>query len=77
MTDLYQTMKERAFGLRQTLYMRDDPYRELMADRDNPNHAFFLMHLPTLLPEEKDRQILLDGLAREYAGLERSEPALS
>jgi hypothetical protein len=41
-----------------------------MADSDNPYQPFFLTHLPTVIPEEKDRQILLDGLAREYADLE-------
>lgn len=41
----------------------------LMSDSDHPRQAMFLLMLNSGL-SEKQRKILLDGLAREYAGLD-------
>jgi hypothetical protein len=58
--DPYKTMKKRALRLVQTLFKSDDPYRELMADIDNPYQPFFLTHLPTVIPEERiDKSCLM------------------
>ena len=66
----YQTVKARAPVLVERMYKGKDPYQQLMADRDDPWHPHFLLRLPIILPEENDRQILLDRLVREYAGLD-------
>lgn len=46
-----------------------DIYELLMSDSDHPRQQQFLMQLPAHLPEGH-RQILLDGLAKEYAGVD-------
>lgn len=46
-----------------------DLFATLMSDSDHPRQQHFLRLLPSYLPAEGHRQILLDGLAREYAGV--------
>ena len=41
-----------------------------MSDSDHPRQAMFLGLLPQHIPAEAHRQILLDGMAREYAHLD-------
>lgn len=54
MADLYSIMKARV----------------IMSDSDHAHQASFLMMLDGTIPAEGHRRILLDGLAREYAGVD-------
>lgn len=40
----------------------------IMSDSDHARMPMFLGLLPSAIPAEAHRQILLDGMAREYAG---------
>lgn len=72
MTDLYPILKGKAAQLARTLI--DDRPEDLLAlimkDSDDPRQALFLMHLPEHIPSDAHRRILLDGMAREYAGVD-------
>lgn len=74
MTNLYPIMKGRAAGLAKTVatprWQGDDVFAAIMSDSDHPRQAQFLMMLPDHMPSEKHRQILLDGLAREFGNAE-------
>jgi hypothetical protein len=73
MTDLYPIMKGKAYRLAQTVIAPHEQDEDLLAtimlDSDHPRQATFMMLLLQHIPSEAHRQILLDGLAREYAGL--------
>jgi HEAT repeat protein len=76
---LYYVVKARAYGLAQIVAGRSnaDAAREgfrdvfdlLMSDSDHPRQQQFLLQLPNHFTEEH-RQVLLDGLAQEYASLD-------
>ncbi|WP_342738975.1 hypothetical protein [Bradyrhizobium sp. B117] len=72
MTNLYPILKGKAAQLARTLI--DDRSEDLLAlimkDSDDPWQAPFLMHLPEHMPSEAHRQILLNGMAREDAGVD-------
>jgi len=78
MSDLYGIMKGKAYGLatitcgRNNAEAKTEGYRDvfdlLMSDSDHPRQSQFLLQLQSILPEGH-RVILLDGLAKEYAGL--------
>jgi hypothetical protein len=74
MTDLYPIMKGKAYRLAKTIIApksqdEDDLLKTIMSDSDHTRQATFLTMLPTVIPAVAHRQILLDGLAREYAGV--------
>ncbi len=46
----------------------EDLLGTIMSDSDDSRQPLFLSMLPQVIPAEAHRQILLDGLAREYAG---------
>jgi hypothetical protein len=78
MADLYSIMKGKTYGLavvtcgRGNDEARTEGHRDvfdlLISDSDHARQAAFLLQLPSVLPDGH-RKILLDGLAREYAGL--------
>jgi hypothetical protein len=78
MTDLYDVVKGRAYGLAATVSGKSnedartagfrDVFDYIMSDSDHPRQAAFLIALPEQMPEGH-RKILLDGMAQEYAGL--------
>jgi hypothetical protein len=74
MPDLYPIMKGKAYRLAQVIiapkYEGEDLLKTIMKDSDDPCQALFLMQLPEHIPAEAHRQILLDGMAKEYAGLD-------
>ncbi len=74
MTNLYPIMKGKAYRLAQTIIapreQGEDLLATIMSDSDHARQAKFLMLLPQHIPSEAHRQILLDGLAREYAGVD-------
>lgn len=72
MADLYAIMKARALPLARTIVMNpdEDAFAVIMADSDDSRQAHFLMMLEGSIPAEGHRRILLDGLAREYAGVD-------
>ena len=74
MTNLYPIMKGKAYRLAQSIIapreQGEDLLATIMSDSDHTRQAAFLMLLPRHMPSEAHRQILLDGLAREYAGLD-------
>ncbi len=49
---------------------RRDVFDLIMSSSDNHRQSAFLSLLKTELPLESDRKVLLDGMAREYAGAE-------
>jgi|GEM_PF-2169768 len=75
MSNLYSNLKGKAYGLACITSSRDnrsakqdgyaDVYDLVMSDSNHKRQAFFLMMLPQQL-SEKQRQILLDGMAKEY-----------
>src|SRR4051812_22005544 len=77
--NLYSVVKGRAYALATTVSGKSnadakdagfkDVFDYIMSDSDHPRQAAFLIALPDLLPEGH-RKILLDGLAKEYAGLD-------
>lgn len=73
MTDLYPIMRGKAYRLAETIiapkYQGEDLLKTIMLDSDHPRQALFLTMLPQVIPAEAHRQILLDGMASEYAGL--------
>jgi len=74
MPDLYPIMRGKAFRLAETIiapkHQGEDLLKTIMLDSEHPRQALFLMMLPQAIPAEAHRQILLDGMAREYAGLD-------
>lgn len=72
MADLYSIMKSRALPLARTIVMNpiEDAFAVIMSDSDHTRQASFLMMLESVIPAEGHRRILLDGLAREYAGVD-------
>jgi hypothetical protein len=76
---VYEVVKGRAYGLAQIVTGRSnqeaiqegfrDVFDLLMSDSDNARQQQFLIQLPSHFTEGH-RQILLDGLAKEYAGVE-------
>jgi hypothetical protein len=76
---LYDVVKGRAYGLVQVVTGKSndeaaregfkDVYDLLMSDSDHPRQQHFLLQLPTQFTEGH-RQILLDGLTREYANVD-------
>jgi hypothetical protein len=73
MPDLYPIMRGKAYRLAETIiapkYQGEDLLKTIMLDSDDPRQALFLTMLPQVIPAEAHRQILLDGMASEYAGL--------
>lgn len=79
MRDLYSKLKGKVYGLACTTTSKDNPAAQkegfsdvfdlIMSDSDHNRQAFFLMMLPHQL-SEKQRQILLDGMAKEYQNCE-------
>jgi hypothetical protein len=74
MTDLYPIIKGHAAYLANTVakprWQGDEVFKAIMSDSDNPRQAHFLLMLPDHIASEKHRQILLDGLAREFGEAE-------
>lgn len=74
MSDLYHIMKGKAYRLAATImapkHQGEDLLRTIMSDSDHNRQPLFLSMLPQIIPAEAHRQILLDGLAREYAGVD-------
>ena len=74
MTNLYPVMKGKAYRLAQTIIapreQGEDLLAVIMSDSDHARQPAFLMLLPQHIPSEAHRQILLDGLARECAGVD-------
>lgn len=74
MSDLYTIMKGKAYRLAQTIiapkFQGEDLLKTIMSDSNHACMPTFLAMLPSTIPAEAHRQILLDGLAREYAGVE-------
>ncbi|UEM08437.1 hypothetical protein J4G43_026975 [Bradyrhizobium barranii subsp. barranii] len=74
MTDLYPIMKGKAYRLAESIiapkHQGEDLLATIMSNRDHTRHVAFLTMLPTVIPADAHRQILLDGLAREYAGVD-------
>ena len=74
MSDLYRIMKGKAYRLAETIiaskHQGEDLLQTIMSDSDHTRQPLFLSMLPQVIPAEAHRQILLDGLAREYAGVE-------
>jgi hypothetical protein len=72
--DLYQQVKGRAAGLAITIakprWQGEDAFAAIMSDSEDPRQAQFLLMLPEHVRSEKQRQVLLDGLAREYGDAE-------
>jgi hypothetical protein len=72
MSDLYPIMKGKAYRLAETIiapkHHGEDLLRTIMSDSDESRQPLFLAMLPQVIPAKAHRQILLDGLAREYAG---------
>jgi hypothetical protein len=79
MSDLYSITKGKAYSLACVVSGRDnasaktegykDVFDLIMSDSDHPRQPHFMTGLMSAMPEGH-RQILLDGLAREYAGLD-------
>jgi hypothetical protein len=77
--DLYGIMKGKTYSLATTTSGKSnedartagfkDVFDYIMSDSDHPRQPTFLMQLPDVLPAEAHRKILLDGMAREYAGV--------
>jgi hypothetical protein len=77
--NLYSVVKGRAYALAATASGKSnadakgagftDVFDYIMSDSDHPRQVAFLMALPDLMPEGH-RIILLDGMAKEYAGLD-------
>ena len=74
MSDLYPIMKGKAYRLAQTLmvpkHRGEDLLATIMSDSDHARVPLFLVHLPEAIPAEAHRQVLLNGMAREYAGVD-------
>jgi hypothetical protein len=74
MPDLYAIMRGKAYRLAETIispkYQGEDLLKTIMSDSDDSRLASFMMMLPPHIPAEAHRQILLDGMAKEYAGVE-------
>lgn len=78
-TPLYEALKGQAYEIAQVAASRGnaeaktegyrDVYHMIMSDSDHPRQQAFLMMLESQL-SEKQRIVLLDGLANEYAGLD-------
>jgi hypothetical protein len=72
--DLYAIMKGKAYRLASTIiapkYEGEDLLATIMSDSDHMRQFAFPRLLPTVIPAESHRQILLDGMAREYAKVE-------
>ena len=76
---VYEVVKGRAYGLAQVVTGRSneeavregfrDVFDLLMSDSDHPRQQLFLLQLPDHFTEGH-RQILLDGLAKEYADVD-------
>ncbi|MCK1270107.1 MULTISPECIES: DUF1708 domain-containing protein [unclassified Bradyrhizobium] len=73
MPDLYPIMRGKAYRLAESIiapkHHGEDLLKTIMLDSDHPRQALFLTILPQVIPAEAHQQILLDGMAREYAGL--------
>lgn len=74
MPDLYAIMRGKAYRLAETIiapkYQGEDLLKTIMSDSDDSRLPLFLMMLPQHIPAEAHRQILLDGMAKQYAGVE-------
>jgi hypothetical protein len=74
MTDLYPIMKGKAYRLAETIiapkFQGEDLLKTIMSDSDDNRQPLFLIALQQHIPAEAHRRILLDGLAREYAGVD-------
>ncbi|MEN3238969.1 hypothetical protein PUR29_36650 [Methylobacterium ajmalii] len=76
---LYEALKGQVYDIAQVVTSRGnaeartegfrDVYHMIMSDSDHPRQQAFLMMLGSRL-SEKQRIVLLDGLAKEYAGLD-------
>jgi hypothetical protein len=70
MADLYKIMKGKAYRLAATIiaprFQGGDLLKTIMSDSDHARMPMFLGLLPSAIPAEAHRQILLDGMAREY-----------
>jgi hypothetical protein len=74
MKDLYAIVRGKAYNLAQTMIapreQGEDLLATIMSDSDHLRQAVFLGLLPQHIPAEAHRQILLHGMAREYAGVD-------
>jgi hypothetical protein len=74
MSDLYAIVRGKAYRLAQTIiapkYEGEDLLKTIMSDSDDSRLASFMILLPQHIPAEAHCQILLDGMAKEYAGVE-------
>jgi hypothetical protein len=74
MSDLYPIMRGKAYRLAETIiapkHQGEDLLATIMSDSDDNRQALFLRMLSQTIPAEAHRQILLDGMAREYAGVD-------
>lgn len=77
---LYGIMKGRSYGIAQIASDCSnaeaqargfaDLFEMIMSDSDHARQATFLLLLPSTIPAEAHRRILLDGMAKEYADCE-------
>ena len=74
MSDLYSIVRGKTYRLAKTIiapkHQSEDLLATIMSDSDHPRQVLFLTMLPQAIPAEAHRQILLDGMAREYAGVD-------
>jgi hypothetical protein len=78
-SELYSVLKEQAYGAAQVTagcgnseaHIKGfiDVFDLIMSNSNHSRQPTFLGLLPEIIPSEGDRQVLLDGMAREYAGL--------
>lgn len=78
-TPLYEALKGQVYDIAQVTTSRGnaearnegfrDVYDLIMSDSDHPRQQAFLMMIVDRL-SEKQRIVLLDGMAKEYAGLD-------
>jgi hypothetical protein len=67
--DMYTITRKKAYSFAAVVTGEIDPdkvWAKIMKDSDSNEQAMFLMGLTEHLPSEKHRQILLDGLAKEF-----------
>lgn len=77
---LYGIMKGRSYGVAQVASGCSnaeaqargfaDLFEMIMSDSDHARQATFLLLLPSTIPAEVHRRILLDGMAKEYVDCE-------
>lgn len=79
MAGLYEIMKGKTYSLAATIGGKSnadakdagfkDVFDYIMSDSNHPRQLVFIASLPDVLPEGH-RKILLDEMAREYAGVD-------